>query len=744
MHPSVSSYDVIWRSPSADETGAMPIGNGDIGANLWVEPDGALRFYLSKTDAWSEVHRLLKLCRLRLDIAPNLLSADDAFEQRLDLADGTVCLRLGGVTLCVWIDVHHPAVHLEIESDTPVMPTLRSEPWRLAEKHIRGPEADSAYGQQDGPEGNVNPVPPVESADRERPPTETAPILGAWHRNAHSIYAANLHLQGLAGLLEMEPDPLMDRTFGWLAGGEGWGPAGPRALRGREPRRRWHLAIVALTAQAATEAEWQDAAFRLLRDVTALDIQVSYAAHCTWWRAFWERSYVHIDTPGSDDGFTLSQAWHLYRFLCACMGRGAYPMKFNGGIFNVALPGGLSNGADCDADYRNWGGPYWHQNTRQLYWPLLASGDVDLMEPFFDLYRRNLAAAQYRTRRWFGHDGAFFPETMYIWGAYVDENYGYVRAGKPLDHVDNGYIRRHWQGHLETVAMALDRYAYRPDDAFLHGCLLPRARAAVTFYDEHYRRVDGRLRLEPAQALESLWDVVNPTPDIAGLKYVLDGVLALPAAALGEAFVSRCRRLQSELPALPTRRIDGGTILAPAGEVRADVTNSEKVALWAVFPYRRHCLLAGDLDIGRATYRHRPQPSSYACWANDNVFAAYLGLAQEARIRLVDRVRYNQGVLMPSGRLQDFRFPSMAGAGKGGTGDWIPDLDNLGVVQQALQAMLVQSDGNRVLPFPAWPSDWNARFRLHVPGGIVEGAWDDGKVAHWEESRSGAQPHTFR
>ncbi len=53
--------NVVWESPSHDARGSMPIGNGDIGANVWVEPSGDVVFYISKTDAWSENARLLKL-----------------------------------------------------------------------------------------------------------------------------------------------------------------------------------------------------------------------------------------------------------------------------------------------------------------------------------------------------------------------------------------------------------------------------------------------------------------------------------------------------------------------------------------------------------------------------------------------------------------------------------------------------------------------------------------------------------
>jgi len=238
--------------------------------------------------------------------------------------------------------------------------------------------------------------------------------------------------------------------------------------------------------------------------------------------------------------------------------------------------------------------------------------------------------------------------------------------------------------------------------------------------------------MEPAQALETLWDVVNPAPDIAGLEYVLDGLLALPT--LEEGFAARCRRLRSELPPLPTRQIDGETVLNAAVEIRCGETNAENLTMYAVFPYRRHCLLHGNPAIARASYGRRGH-RGYACWSNDNVFAAFLGIADEARSHLLERIRYNRNVArIVTDQLVQFRFPSMAGAGEMGLADWIPDLDNLGVVQQTIQVMLVQSDGARTLPFPAWPADWNAAFRLFVPGGMVEGAWQDGQVVQWEET----------
>ena len=42
-----SRYDVVWTTPSKSCHGSMPLGNGDIGLNAWVEKNGDLCFYIS-------------------------------------------------------------------------------------------------------------------------------------------------------------------------------------------------------------------------------------------------------------------------------------------------------------------------------------------------------------------------------------------------------------------------------------------------------------------------------------------------------------------------------------------------------------------------------------------------------------------------------------------------------------------------------------------------------------------------
>ena len=55
---SPERYNVTWDSPSQDQNGSMPLGNGSTGLNAWIEPDGDLVFYISRTDSWGDNGRL--------------------------------------------------------------------------------------------------------------------------------------------------------------------------------------------------------------------------------------------------------------------------------------------------------------------------------------------------------------------------------------------------------------------------------------------------------------------------------------------------------------------------------------------------------------------------------------------------------------------------------------------------------------------------------------------------------------
>jgi hypothetical protein len=48
------------------------------------------------------------------------------------------------------------------------------------------------------------------------------------------------------------------------------------------------------------------------------------------------------------------------------------------------------------------------QNQRLVYFPMLKSGDIDMMKPQFDFYLRSLHNAELRSQVYWGHNGACF------------------------------------------------------------------------------------------------------------------------------------------------------------------------------------------------------------------------------------------------------------------------------------------------------------------------------------------------
>ena len=116
----LDACNVVWTTPSKDAAGSMPLGNGKVGLNLWVEENGDLQFYISRSDSYSEISRLLKVGKVRVSIEPNPFKTGVPFKQELRLREGRCEITAGEkgkeVKLCVFVDAAKPVVHVRGES----------------------------------------------------------------------------------------------------------------------------------------------------------------------------------------------------------------------------------------------------------------------------------------------------------------------------------------------------------------------------------------------------------------------------------------------------------------------------------------------------------------------------------------------------------------------------------------------------------------------------------------------------
>jgi alpha-L-fucosidase 2 len=733
-------YNVVWNSPSKDASGVMSIGNGDIAAGVYAIENGDLYLLLAKNDAYTYMGDIFKTGRIRISLDPNPFKSGKPFIQTLDLPSGSVQIEADGVKLRIWADANHPVYHIEIKSPRKINIKARPEFWKRFDACV--------FNTTDYYTPSVllqPPAEPTQDVKLER----NGKLLWYFAVGDRSVYQDDLKFYNVEHMAEHFADPFRFNTFGnllectdlQLKEGEFSGTGKSCDIR-----------IHALTMQTPNTGTWIEAIEQ--QAARPVNTEDDWKKHCTWWAEFWNRSWiiasdrtVPAEVRGKLNGETsqagireekdgaslTAQSYNVFRFLMACQSRGKVQSKFNGGLFTQQLrlkPGDKSNRSGnltrvngdifTHEDDRLWGRRFTYQNQRLLYWPLLASGDFDLMKPFISYYSNLLPVRQAITKAWFGHEGAYYRENIEPTGAErdcgMDGRPPRRQPGQPATFYHDYYFT----SGLETLAMMTDYANFTENINFRDSMLVPFAREVLLFYNKHYSRgKDGKLRIDPVQVLETWWSAVNSSPDVSGLMFCLDELLAMKAGTPEDQL--KWQKFRSEIPEVSLQTIDGKLAIAPAE--KWDINrNAENGELYPVFPFRCFGLGLGSADIVDWTMKHRSfkDAFNYACWTQDQIHWAFAGNASECVKGLVQRFRNASSLC---------RFPLY---GKEGP-DSCPDLDHFGAGSTALQKMLVQETGEKILLLPAWPATWDVDFKLHLSGNaILTGTVKDGKLLKWE------------
>ena len=848
-------HNVVWTTPSKDASGSMPIGNGEVGLNVWVEENGDLLFYIARTDAWSECSRLLKLGRIRVSLSPNPFAKGQPFRQELRLRDGQIVVTAGDAVLRVFVDSDAPVVYVMGESKTPRTITAKLENWRTERHVIKGDELQSCWTMLNAPAT----IEVWESPDMVADSVKDAVL---WHhRNEYSVVPLTLKHQGIESLADSVHDPLLNRTFGGRMFGQGFVKEGANSLKLPSPVTQFAVAIATHSSQPKTVAEWQNQVADIAGKANAT---VAAQRTAAWWNAFWGRSWIFADsvspmlsisskhtlrlgvdsnggsrfagqiadplaydhplspedvaklaatkpgnpttvapadiplekgftvaawikpaekeagrifdklTAGKEDGFlfdthpglslrliignhsmaqpnclkagqwqhvalvvdtttgaiqmfldgkllqqvgggSVTGAYVLQRWITACGGRGNYPIKFNGSIFTVDPK--FSGGPNLNADWRRWGDSFWWQNTRLPYFPMIARGDFDQVRTLFRFYRDAVPLCKARAKLYHNVDGAYFPETMTIFGTYANGDYGWDRKGHEPKEVLSPWWCYAWQQGLELAALMLDYYEYTEDAKFLNEELIPMAHDVLRYYDTRFSRdANGKLVISPAQAAETYWfDVINDTPSVAGLHNVLDRLLAIPSSTTPAAERELWQRLKAAVPAMPLQTENGKTKIRPAEKFKPQRNNCENPELYAIWPFPVYGVGRPDLAVGVETFQSRIEKASIG-WQYDGQCAARVGLIDEAKRILLGKVGNSNA---------NHRFPAMWGPNY----DWLPDQDHGSNIMLTIQTMLLDSAGDKIFLMPAWPKDWDVSFKLLAPRQTtIECVYRHGKI----------------
>ena len=681
-------YDVVWDEPSDVETESMPLGNGDLAMQSWVErTTGDLLYYAQPSSSYEENGQLLKLILGRLHIATNTSAPLDSaatttsahpsapspsplitnFRQRLHLLNmsQTITYTLASsmdVSIVIWVDRYRPVIHFTTTTSLPATATLSIEMWRTQPTSMDW-WSWGYYCAADTT--NVDPDTFVPSG-LELSPSAAGELLW-YHRNGHQsvenrTYLHALKLQSLEGVGLEERDVLHNRTFGgFVTTHDRTGKRWSRAAAGIDPKTAVLVANVSTlqpltdlsfhlyttTATTDTAEQYLDLLKQQVANMSAKDELEAWTAHESYWAEFHNRSHIELTIHGvnASASYNLSRNLLLQRTLDGMDGLSPYPIHFNGQAWNIG-----DNVTGNGPDYRQWGSAFWWQNVREPYYPAVQSGDWDILRSMFDFYHSLLPVQEIRVQQYYNHSGAYYEETTALYGLMVDGVFGYLCDGTVAIH-GNPTVRLHWDGSLELCLLMVDYYRHTADTHFLQHRLLPVCSSILTFFREHYPQRDeyNHTVYFPSQALETWWCqdpfnvsncVTNSVVFVSGLSAVLRGLLSLDTPLIPPTARTLWLDQFNSLPPLPNGACmtDSSLHCLRPGDIFVNFTgNGENVELYAVWPYRERGLGMVDYDSVLNNYWTRMFPGNTG-WTQDVVDAAFLGLKEEAAAQVVDRV----------------------------------------------------------------------------------------------------------
>ncbi|MGE5613816.1 MAG: CBM35 domain-containing protein [Bacillota bacterium] len=491
-----------------------------------------------------------------------------------------------------------------------------------------------------------------------------------------------------------------------------------------------------------------------------------YNSSKAWWSSFWRRSYVFLPSRPN-----FEQRRNYYMYLAAISNRGNYPSKYNGGIWIG------------EEDRRDWGSFYWNWNQDSLYQPLMAAGHMDLLDPMFRMRESSFGQYQVHASQMWGASGIYIGETAGILGwetlpaAIADSVRAYYTfsSGTRSQEFTDMTMRRNrylpvWNWNIfgasnnqasfvthtmmatqETAEYYWQKYCHTKDLNWLRDHAYPFIRGAAELYRTYpgfRKEADGKYHFYNTNLHEHIWAGKDVIDDLAMARGVF-AVVIKASELLGVDADMRplwadCRDNLARYPL----RSDPGALwaastnpalasqlatsepafaqgLSPAFFIR-DLHGTESPIFKMLEKYdllnletRDQGLDGGNWAIALNTYLHSP---GYMNQVINNVVdrngssrfhidAAKLGRADDVA-KILDT---QYGVFTINGVYPNLLFDQ---------GDYY-SAEGYGTFSAAIQEALNQSlsptpTGDPVIRvFPAWPTAWDAKYKLHAKDGFV-------------------------
>jgi alpha-L-fucosidase 2 len=517
-------------------------------------------------------------------------------------------------------------------------------------------------------------------------------------------------------------DPLKGRCFGLAVHVEGVTPA----------NNNWGLAAsqlhrITICADAGKK-KFPSVLFKSIMDKP--DCEELRNSHEKWFDNFWNHVWFNCE-DSSMSQFVL--AYDLYRYFTAVASckNSEFPLRFQ-------MP--ILSGTMIKSD---WATMQIHSiQTIQAYYGIFRNGDWDAFEPFSRDYRNKMEFYRQYTHNFQGGNGLFIPYETNMWGSshyykaengtsiYADDYHLYAL----FDHKWSMYSYEHG---LAIICFLWDAARAKGNEKEFTEWGVQALIWYLTFFTERYQKQDGKIVFDPATSGESWFNCKNPASWIALFKVRLPQIMNLAKRIGNDTLYDIANLILVALPQIPVGNwvitseglpkyiFDNPDefVMLPAEEFdRHTFINTENPELYSVWPYGLMGVDLPDYDLALRTYRQRKWQKLNLGWDLDAIWAARLGLTDEAvdlaKWQITNTIRCPGGFSFEAGPVhpENTYLPLM------------PSMQGMGNTVCALYEMICQDRGNELLLLPAWPI--NIAFSIAIytaSGGRVEITYEPDK-----------------
>jgi len=494
-----------------------------------------------------------------------------------------------------------------------------------------------------------------------------------------------------------------------------------------------------------------------------------------WWHAFWPKGFVDLHSADGSADY-VEQNYHYFLYVMASSSRGRFPPKFNGMIWNTggdlrswgsqhwfanlscyyeALPAtnrfelmdpmfemyfGMLD-ASSTAARQQWGsqGMYIAETS---YFNGLEKLPDEIAAEMQELYLLRKPWEQ-RSQEFMEYAQNKHPHSSrWNWilsGTWVNGKYVIADRGSgPYGAVN------HIFGSTAKIAYLFwRRYEFTLDRTWLRDRAYPMLRGAVEFYRNHpnlKKGADGKYHLQWANSNESVYGARDTDEDVSSMRGTSAALVRAAEILSAEPeMLPVWREFRDHLPALSTS--DDPDALKPADYAGPRVfvrglkpaikpggllPDSNSLPMWFfdlcnVETADRETVEIAGTTLSQAFRNGVTAETPVSVLSKLAIAAASLGRAEEVRHLIPNQMRVLR--------------PERSAAYKGGAvlanrmtlreGQQALDVQRLGRASEALHMALLQSNPpapgqDPVLHlFPAWPKEWDARFKLLARGAFV-------------------------